>query len=373
MSSESIAPVVTSLISQLRRPDWAVQDQVAGELASLGKPALPLLLEALHDQDAHVRAGVAEALGKIGDSQAIMPLVEALADTRLASSNDEGDETKARIHAALALGTIGDPKAFDALAQTLADALISNWTLSWYVIDALSMLGDTRAVPLLIQCLEEPPDTDVMKSARYGLVRFGRSAVPQLIDVLVNKDSKGRAFAAAALGQIGDLRSQGALADILKDDNEHPYLRDEAAIAVGQIGSDEAYDLLYSVFSSPAEDDRLRGSAAIGLGLLGDRRAVQQLFAALNDAAWQMKCDLARALGFLGDQGAVEPLMDLLRDDRDEVVLHAIEALGKLENPRAVPELTRLQQHNDDRLLSHQIKYSAEQAIARIKKPGGSP
>jgi bilin biosynthesis protein len=46
----------------------------------IGAPAVPALIQALGDSDRDVRRAAAEALGKLGDPQAVSPLIQALGD-----------------------------------------------------------------------------------------------------------------------------------------------------------------------------------------------------------------------------------------------------------------------------------------------------
>jgi HEAT repeat protein len=56
--------------------------QAAEALGKLGDPqAIPALIKALGDSDWDVRCAAAEALGKIGDPQAVPALIQALGDS----------------------------------------------------------------------------------------------------------------------------------------------------------------------------------------------------------------------------------------------------------------------------------------------------
>jgi HEAT repeat protein len=70
------------------------------------------LISALNDEDNLVRSNAALALGMIGDSNAIDPLIEVL--------EDDGD-SKVRSSSAEAIGQIGDPRAADALIKSVKD------------------------------------------------------------------------------------------------------------------------------------------------------------------------------------------------------------------------------------------------------------
>ncbi|RMD59060.1 MAG: NACHT domain-containing protein, partial [Nitrospirae bacterium] len=85
----------------------------------------------LRYKNREVRKRAAEALGKIGDTRAVEPLIEALGD----------DDWRVRERAAEALVKIGDAKAVDALIKALGDD--DSW-LRWSAAYALVKIGDTR-------------------------------------------------------------------------------------------------------------------------------------------------------------------------------------------------------------------------------------
>jgi len=202
MSNDHVEEAVKRRLSVFRQNDVATTIQAVEELAVLGKAAVSILIEALSDQNAKVREGVAKALGKIRDPRAAPALERALRNEQLAPENEEGDDTDARVEAALALGAIGASSAFEPLTAMLAEALETDWTLSWYIIDALGMLGDTRAIPLLVDALEHS-DFDVQKSAMYALVSFGQVAVEPLIKLLRDRRDEVVLQAVQALGKLG--------------------------------------------------------------------------------------------------------------------------------------------------------------------------
>jgi hypothetical protein len=87
---------------------------------------------------------IAGLLGYAGVKQAIVPLVEALADTKAVSSQK-------RIAAATALGRLGAHEAVDVLvAAVLADP---HWWVRDAAAEALGALGDRRAVEPLVRGL----------------------------------------------------------------------------------------------------------------------------------------------------------------------------------------------------------------------------
>ena len=97
------------------RQDARFRKQLVEALGAVGTPAVPLLIQALGDWDEDVCRAAAEALGAIGDPQAVPPLIKALGDW-----GDWWSENVRRA-AAEALGNLGDPQAIPALKKRLYD------------------------------------------------------------------------------------------------------------------------------------------------------------------------------------------------------------------------------------------------------------
>jgi HEAT repeat protein len=100
------------------------------------------LIDALnYKKDHNLRISAAWALGEIGDSDAVEPLIDALDDRK-----------RVREVVAKALGEIGDPEAVDALVEQLED---KNWEVRSTVAKSLGKIGDDRAVEALTDALKD--------------------------------------------------------------------------------------------------------------------------------------------------------------------------------------------------------------------------
>lgn len=100
------------------------------------------LIEALGYQDDHnIRLAAASVLGRVGDSRAVEPLIDAL-----------DDQQGVNEVAALALGEIGDSRAVEPLINALGD---ENWEVRSSAAKALGKIGDDRAVEQLINLLRD--------------------------------------------------------------------------------------------------------------------------------------------------------------------------------------------------------------------------
>ncbi|MCK9152172.1 HEAT repeat domain-containing protein [Methanobacterium alcaliphilum] len=107
------------ILKALDDNDIDVRRHAIGALVKMKKTAVKPLLDKLNSFDWQTRAIAAEALGRIGDRKAVMPLSEVL------SGHKKRDENRyVRGKAAEALGRIGDKKAIKYLESALDEKYI---------------------------------------------------------------------------------------------------------------------------------------------------------------------------------------------------------------------------------------------------------
>jgi HEAT repeat protein len=244
--------------------------------------AVDLLLQALQDPAAAVRAKAAESIGDLAATVAAPALVIAL--------NDE--DSQVRANAARALGQLGVKEAVSQLLAALADSASE---VRSRVAEALGDLGV-------------------------------RQTVPQLLAALADNDSGVRLNVAFALGQMGAVEAVPDLLVILADSTSE--VRSSAALALGQMGAHEATPQLLAALADSASEVRMR--AAQALGELGVVEATPQLLAALADSASEMRMFATQALGELGALEAIPQLRAALADSDRLVRMSAAIALGEL-------------------------------------------
>jgi len=297
-----------------------------------------------------LRQDAAQALGQIGDSRAVEPLIVALAD-----KNAEG-----RRRAAEALGRIGDDRAVEPLIVALADM---NGDVHISAAVALGRIGDDRAVDSLIRNIEGVDGVPWKLGIREALVKIGAPAVEPLIVALADKDMnrKVRRRAAEALGRIGDDRAVEPLIVALADMNDED--RQWAANALGRIGDDRAVEPLIVALADKNEDSIAPMMVAWALGQIGDDRAVDSLIRNIEGRHRVWNEGIREALVKIGAP-AVEPLIVALADKNAEGRRRAAEALGRIGDDRAVEPLivALADMNNKDR------QWAAE-ALGNIGKP----
>jgi HEAT repeat protein len=166
----AIAETIEALLRTAEEHDWDINWRTADEIAEIGELAVLRLIEVLANEDGYVRNAAAIALGKIGDRRAVEPLITAMR-YRDEGTYEDDEDNEARMSAATALGKIADPNSYAPLIETFQDALEKDVSLAWYIIDALGMLGDKRAIPILEEAVAHA-DIDVRKTAASALKRI---------------------------------------------------------------------------------------------------------------------------------------------------------------------------------------------------------
>jgi HEAT repeat protein len=203
----------------------------------MGKPSVEPLIACLKDERSDVRQDVAEALGKLGDVNAVDPLVVCL--------KDEDSDVR----------------------QCAAEALTK---LKWTPLD------------------EQTRITFIIATRNWqDIVKIDKPAV--LVECIKDKNPVVRQCAAEAMGNLGDPCTVGTLIACLRDKNE--YVRQSAVLALGKFGKPAVEPLIACLKD---EDWPVRESAAEMLGKIGDPRAVEPLIDALPD--WEMDVKIVEAL-----------------------------------------------------------------------------
>jgi len=350
--------------------DYYIRRTAAKALGDLGDScAVEPLLLVMRDREERVRQAAAEALGKLGDARAFQPLVAALKDQDrdvcLAASN--------------ALVRFGDA-AVESLVAELNDGTP---VVRLMAIDALAKIGGARALPSFVTALKDP-DKDVRLAASNALVSIGGPAVELLMAESTNTNSVVRQLVIEALAKIGDARAVRSFVAALNDPDREVRL--EASGALVKIGA-PAIDGLIDTLGDPHEEVRLaavevlrqigaptvkpliaasdspnefvRQLASEMLEKIRDVK-VKPLLEKLRDNDWSARNETAEALGRIGEL-AIDPLSAELRYGNDNSRLGAVEALGKIGSPRVVEPLCAAL--SDNRLY---IGWAAVRALKNI-------
>jgi len=183
------AALALGLIARDRARTTGVVDQEVGRL-------LHRDLDAIEFEDA--RAGIALALGMCGYRDAAQSMVTLLRD---------GTRNETLLgYLAVSLALLGHTEIADDLVALMQKSVRKPFLLQQCAV-ALGRLGDARTVPTLLTMLDECQSTAALSAVANALAQIrDRRSIDPLIAALHDpvRTSLARAFAAAALGGVGD-------------------------------------------------------------------------------------------------------------------------------------------------------------------------
>jgi HEAT repeat protein len=347
--------VIHELLKALRGDkSFYVRQLAAQSLVNLkDSRSLPSLLKDIIHPDAFIRARVVEALGQMGDSQAVTPLIERL-------QNDT--QSSVRWRAAESLGMLKNAYAINTLLEALQREI--DPVVRGRAAEALGFFKSEDVVVALLDALQ----SDAFPAVRWRAAQAvgflqDDGAVTILIQVLKkDSDNAVRWSAAQALGQIKAFSALPALLESLRADLD-PSVRWSAAEALGRLHHPNAIPVLIEALTYDKYAP-VRSKACQALGYLQDTSALPALLKALQTSpSASVRSHAAEALGRLQDPSAVSVLTDVLRSDTEASVRwYAADALGNLKNAAAIPSL--LSALREDRDLS--VSWRAAHALELI-------
>ncbi len=197
-----------------------------------------VLLSALEDRDAEVRAAAAKAIGHVSDTGAVALLAKSLSDP----------VWFVRLQAARALGTLAHQRAVRPLLAALTD---ESWQVRAAAADALRRLGEP-AVPALTDCLFTSRDRYVKEQVVEELQR-----TPFLHEQVEALDSQAPGAVFAAQRFLREVARHGAttiLLDALRG-HRRVTVRRRLALALGTVEVPRVIAVLHDL----AEHDRDAG------------------------------------------------------------------------------------------------------------------
>ena len=395
---------IPALIEALRDKE-EVHDRAVYALGKIGSAGLPLLIQALGDKDARVRAGIAEALGDMGqgakpaasallkvstdpdphvreqiawtlghlqDKVSVPALIERLrtdsdADVRRAAAWALGQfSPPAREVISPLIQALRDPDDFSArqklgppLTMSVRDR--SRWSVQDFARESLSKIG-SAAVPAVLELLKDP-DRNQRSSAVWILSMMGseaKAAVPVLVETLQDKDLRLREDVAVCLGEIGPQAESAvpALRLALRDNSNR--VRVCAARALTKIDPGNRDGVVTLIKELPDEESGAGSWAEYALRTIGKGRRHEVV--ALLKAFRNVDGKVARGAWYV----PVPSLIDALQDDEETSRALAAEALGAYGSnaKTAIPALTTAL-----RDTSPEVREKAASSLARILLP----
>jgi len=373
-----------------------------------------LWLQKLQDEDSKVKEGAIYALGELGDTSAVEPLIIMLEDP----SSD------VRKSAAVALGWLKDIRAVNPLLKYLKKAQASEFSSITY---ALSELKDKKAVEPLIQIALESDFQQIRKPCIRALGKLNdKRAIIPFIEILSNKEARDfhiftsetldrmlddegikelihafdclneavkwiassklrelseksfeplihaikegsgdiRKYSIITIAEMKEIKDIEFLNQFIDDENLKYYI----AIAFGKRGNTRALDILIEGLTHLST--WVREHSALVLGIIKDRKAFDALIIALKDTNREVRAAAAFALGELKDEKAIDPLIQAMISEKGEdwytkgaFVRETIaKALGEIGGHASKPLLTIFEESKD-----WNLRFIAAVALAAMK------
>jgi HEAT repeat protein len=332
---------------------------------------VPELRECLKDKSPIVRVKAAEALWKIDRIPAVT-LLPVLLD----ALKDKDANVRAAAPPVIALFESKAASAIPALVEALKDKELD---VKLSVVAALGELGPT-AKGTAGNLLDLTKDKDFFLLEAFvgaSLSNLGPGAIPALTKALASASYDQRRVAAYALGSMGPAAASATDALALAMKSDDLATSRQAVRALGRVGPAAKGSVPHMVNLLGHTDAGARIDAALAIWLITkDAKHTSVLVKALDDKNASVRDAACMALAAMkaDAKDAVEPIAKLLADK--ELRLRAIMTLGEIGKPAAtrLPELKKLMDDKDDeiRLWSAfafwQITADAKEALAILKQ-----
>jgi HEAT repeat protein len=257
MGFDRIYPILERGVREESNADF--RNGAMDMLVAFGRESVPRLVRLLHDPNEEVRNFACVMLGDIGNREAVVPLIRVLSDQDANVSHS----------AAEALGKIGDRSALFPLIELLK----GDFWIQYSAITAIGTMRDYRAVPHLLQLLDNDMLAGVVISA-LGQIGDPRALHPlaRILPVLDATHAGQAALAMTAIyrAAIESLSYKNSLAEY-----HHPeHLRK----IIDAAGVEKLRSLL-----DPASEVEVLEAAVSLLGWYGDLASLDRFFALLQN------------------------------------------------------------------------------------------
>ncbi|MBF0545265.1 MAG: HEAT repeat domain-containing protein [Candidatus Riflebacteria bacterium] len=341
---------IPALINSLREQDEQIITKAEWALCEMNDLAVEPTTKALFTEPKEVLPSLVKVLGKIGSVRAIFPLLKVL----------ESAEGKLKLYLADALLSVDKH-----LTEENPISVVLKEGYAWAqfsIAQALSVMGDERAFPLLIKIARDSltdkdikklagiPDkrilecsTQILELIRLNVSRlFARvgndRAIPVLMQYFTEGDLPQRQWCVEALGGIQTEGALDALIDILKKPEFQLPLD---LLSKQLIGSKSRKLVDKLIISSSHPNETVRMAIAVVLGETNDPRAIKTLSGLVKDPSGRVRSAAIEAIGKIGTTAAVQPAIEALKDSMESVRSKAAQVLGELGDTAAVEFLER--------------------------------
>lgn len=223
-------------------------------------------------------------------------------------------------------------------------------------MDAVVSLG-SAGVPELLEIIEERNPLTIGDSV-IVLGRIGdQQAVPSLLMTFNHAEVGLRPRIIEALGRLGDRRALERIIGLLDDSDESVRLH--AIQAVQRMPDRRAEKPILRIISQ-SQNAELNGQAVLALASIGSAKAVPILSSLMDGADNALKNAIVEALGQIHTIEASESIAGLLHDDDLSIVSKALAGMLKSPTLSAMPRLIELSDHSHADIRRRSLEVLAE-------------
>ena len=331
--SEYSLEILEPLIGGLQHEDKDMRILSANTLGRMrAREVVPMLLDALDDDNTNVVYNVVECLGDIGDPRAVPRLMVLL--------TDHADDW---VHVATleALGKIGDQRVVELLLSLVKDEFVVD-----PLINALGVLGDSRAIPLLSSYLKDK-DRDIRELAIKALASIWN-------EMKETAEFSEVSYEIDATRQILQQHLTANIKNTLLKDMDDEHMPDDARENCAMLLSCVNYSKALQPIAKLLESFPLSQRIIYALGQYG-KRAFPHLSPYLQHDNFYLRQSVALYLqNYVKELDGIDSqvelaLLQLIEGDNPILTQIAFDAIEDLHSPGTVPALvTMLQQRPDE-------------------------
>lgn len=344
--------VIPQMIKALKHTSYGVRRNASKVLVGLGNSFLDMLLDLAKSNDDDIQFWICEVISQFG-VKAVKTLVEVM----------ESDNLPRKLCAISALGKTGVKEAVKPLLECLAD---SPWTIRRSAASALVQLGPeaVKGVAKLTSC--KTPDLEFWAIQILGQIG-GDAARKALIEKTLSDNTTidQKQVLITALKNFESSEVIPPLIQMLGDENW--IIRKLAADALWEVGEYGEEELGRSLKS---KNDNIRFWTCKVLGELQAVQYASELVKIMkHDVTWSVRASAAQALGEMGEESSTLDLVDALRDSSEYVRKNALVALNKLGEAKEVrQQVSDEWVHEFTRSIFSDLKSKRERGITKRLK-----
>ena len=369
---------IKGLISALSDNDEIIRNNAIYTLGNIGKPAkiaASEIAKLLKNKNCYAPYAVS-ALCNMGDTAAIPEITKLLKKKH-----------SIRIYAVFALCKIGNKAAKIAIPEISKlfkqDLDIRRFVISciydigntakiavpeiskllndddqdirYEALKTLQKIGDTSSIPEIIPLLQDK-DEDIRKNALSKVGKLSKIAVPKIMELLTDENSKIRCSAVVTLGKIGNSAKIAVpkITKLLTDEDDD--VRSSAISALGKIddAAEVAIPEITKLLKERDYDIRIHGvdnftvyqSAILALSnILSSIKNITEIAKLLKDKDPYVRSYVVASLGNINIRDSAKLLLPeikkLLTDDNPDVRTSAVYALREMGDEAIIPEIIK--------------------------------